>query len=97
MEVALEAGADDVRDEVEVWTIDCDPHSYLAVQEALEKAGVAIENAEVDNIPETRVSLDVDKAETMVKMISWLEDIDDVQNVYANYEMSEEVAARVGG
>ncbi len=97
MEVALEAGADDVRDDEEVWTIDCDPHSYLVVQEALEKSGIAIENAEVDNIPETRVSLDGDKAETMMKMIGWLEDIDDVQNVYANYEMSEEVAARVGG
>lgn len=97
MEVALEAGADDVRDEEEVWTVDCDPHRYLVVKEAIEKAGISIENAEVDNIPETRVALDVDKAETMMKMIGWLEDIDDVQNVYANYEMSEEVAARVGG
>jgi YebC/PmpR family DNA-binding regulatory protein len=97
MEVALEAGADDVRDEEEVWTIDCDPHVYLAVQEALEKAGIQLENAELDHIPETRISLDADKADTMMKLVAWLEDIDDVQNVYANHEMSEEVAARVGG
>jgi YebC/PmpR family DNA-binding regulatory protein len=97
MEAALEAGADDVRDEEEVWTIDCDPHAYPVVQDALGKAGIEAENAEIDNIPETRVMVEGDKAETMVKMISWLEDIDDVQNVYANFEMSEETAARVGG
>ena len=67
------------------------------MQEALAKAGIEIENAEVDNIPETRVALDADRAETMMKMIGWLEDIDDVQNVNANYEVSDEIAARMGG
>jgi YebC/PmpR family DNA-binding regulatory protein len=97
MEVALEAGADDVRDEEEVWTVDCDPHSYLAVQDALSKAEISVENAEVDHIPETRVSLDIERAETMYKLIGYLEDLDDVQNVYANFDVPEDIAARLGG
>jgi YebC/PmpR family DNA-binding regulatory protein len=96
MEVALEAGAEDVRDEEEVWVVDCDPQSYLSIKEAIEEAGIAIENAEVDNIPDTRVPLEGDKAETMVRMMGYLEDLDDVQNVYANFDLSEEDAARLG-
>src|SRR6266545_1362431 len=79
MEVALEAGADDVRDEDEVWTVDCDPHQYPTVQDALARAEIPVENAEVDNIPETRVALDPERAETMFKLIGYLEDLDDVQ------------------
>jgi YebC/PmpR family DNA-binding regulatory protein len=100
MELALEAGAEDVRDEVEVWTVDCDPQNYLTVKEALEAAGIAIENAEVDNIPDTRVALDADKAETMNKLIGWLEDLDDVQNVYANHDAPDDAdqeGAALGG
>jgi YebC/PmpR family DNA-binding regulatory protein len=97
MEVAIEAGADDVRDDDEVWTVDCDPHQYLAVQDALSKAEIPIENAEVDQIPETRVALEGDRAETMFRMIGYLEDLEDVQNVYANFDVSEEDAARLGG
>lgn len=97
MEVALEAGADDVRDDEEVWTIDCDPQRYLSVQDALTQAEIPIENAELDHIPETRVSLDVERAETMFRLIGYLEDLDDVQNVYANFEAPEDVAARMGG
>ncbi len=95
-EVAIEAGADDVRDEDEVWTVDCDPHQYLGVQDALARADIPVENAEVDHIPETRVSLDGDRAETRFKLIGYLEDREDVQNVYANFEVSEEDAARLG-
>jgi YebC/PmpR family DNA-binding regulatory protein len=97
MEVAIDAGADDVRDEDEVWTVDCDPQTYLAVQDALARAEITVENAEVDNIPETRVTLDVERAETMFKLIGYLEDLDDVQNVYANFEVPDEVAARLEG
>ncbi|HWM85273.1 MAG TPA: YebC/PmpR family DNA-binding transcriptional regulator [Kofleriaceae bacterium] len=97
MEVVIEAGADDVRDEEEVWTVDCDPHQYMTVQDALAKAEIPVENAEVDNIPETRVALDGDRAETMYRLIGYLEDLDDVQNVYANFEVSEADEARLGG
>lgn len=97
MEVALDAGADDVRDEDEVWTVDCDPQHYLGVQDALAKAEIAVENAELDHIPETRVTIDVERAETMFKLVGYLEDLDDVQNVYSNFDVPEEVASRLGG
>ncbi|HTE55398.1 MAG TPA: YebC/PmpR family DNA-binding transcriptional regulator [Kofleriaceae bacterium] len=92
MEVAIDAGAEDVRDEVEVWVVDCDPQHYLAVQDALGKAEISVENAEIDNIPETRITLDADRADTMARLIGYLEDLDDVQNVYANYDGPEEAA-----
>lgn len=91
MELALEYGAEDIRDDDEVWTIDCDPTVFLEIKEAVEKAGVEIANAEVDNIPDTRIELDEGKAETMFKMLDMLEDLDDVQNVYANYEVADEI------
>ena len=97
MEVAIEAGAEDVRDEEEVWVVDCEPASYMGVQDALTRADIPVENAELDNIPDTRVALEGDRAETMFKLIGYLEDLDDVQNVYANYDVSEEDAARLGG
>lgn len=97
MEVAIEAGADDVRDDVEVWTVDCDPATFLVVQDALTRAGIAIENAEMDHLPDTRVAVEGPKAESVFKLISWLEDIDDVQTVYANHDVSEEDASRFGG
>ncbi len=96
MELALEAGAEDIRDDEEVWTIDCDPGVYLAVKESLEGAGVEVEHADVDNIPDNRVQVGEDKAETVLKLISALEDLDDVQNVYANYDIDDEVLDRVG-
>ncbi len=86
-----------MRDEDEVWTVDCAPQGFIAVQDALAKAEIPVANAEMDNIPETRVALDSERAETMFKLIGYLEDLDDVQNVYANYEVPDEVAARFGG
>lgn len=94
MEVALEAGAEDVRDDGEVWTVDTEPGSLMAVQDAIQQAGIAIENAEVDNIPDNRVEVPESKAESLLKMLSTLEDLDDVQNVYANYDMPEELIER---
>ncbi|HUS68175.1 MAG TPA: YebC/PmpR family DNA-binding transcriptional regulator [Kofleriaceae bacterium] len=94
MEVAIEAGADDVRDDGEVFTIDCDPTTYLAVQDALAAADIPVENAELDHVPDTRVPVAGDKAESVFKLIAWLEDLDDVQNVYANHDVSDEDAAR---
>ncbi len=96
MEVALEAGAEDIRDDGEVWTIDCEPAAFEAVQAAIAGAGIEPENAELDNLPDTTVQIEEDKAESMLKLIGVLEDLDDVQNVYANFEMSEELMERFG-
>jgi YebC/PmpR family DNA-binding regulatory protein len=91
MELALEAGAEDVRDDDEVWTVECEPSAFLEVQDAIGKAGVEMVNAEIDNVPDNRVEVDDSKAESLLKLISRLEDLDDVQNVYANYDMSDEL------
>jgi YebC/PmpR family DNA-binding regulatory protein len=96
MEIALEAGGDDVRDDGEVWTIETDPSEYMEVKEAIEAAGVTVEHAEVDNIPDTRVEVGEDGAEGVLKLISRLEDLDDVQNVYSNYDISDELVDRFG-
>jgi YebC/PmpR family DNA-binding regulatory protein len=97
MEVGLEAGAEDVRDDDEVWTVDADPGAFLAVKEALESAGIVVEHAEIDNVPDTRVEVGEDKAESLLKMLGLLEDLDDVQEVYANHEISDELMERFGG
>ena len=91
MEVALEAGASDVRDDGELWTVECDPNDLPTVQDAIVGAGIAVADAEVDNIPETRVALEGHKAESMVKLINGLEDLDDVQNVFGNHDLPDDL------
>jgi YebC/PmpR family DNA-binding regulatory protein len=98
MELALENGAEDIRDDDEVWTVDTDPSSFMAVKDAIENAGVAIEHAEVDNIPDTRIEVtDDDTASSVLGLVGALEELDDVQNVYANFDIPDEVIDRVGG
>jgi YebC/PmpR family DNA-binding regulatory protein len=94
MEVALDAGAADVRDDGDVWTVDVDPAHLIAVRDALAAAGIAVEHADVDFVPETRVALDGHKAESMLKLIGLLEDLDDVQNVYGNHDVPDELLER---
>ena len=89
-EVALEAGAEDVADEEEQYEVLTDPTAFIEVREALEKAGFAYESAEVTMIPQTMVKLDGKNAENMLKLMDRLEDNDDVQNVYANFDISTE-------
>lgn len=94
MEIVLEAGAEDVRDDGEVWTVDTEPGSFTVVCDALKTADIAIEHAEVDNVPDNRITVDESKAESLLKMLGTLEDLDDVQNVYANFDMSDELMDR---
>lgn len=89
-EVALEAGADDVADEEEQYEVLTDPATFIEVRETLEKAGFKYESAETTMIPQTMVKLDGKNAENMLKMMDRLEDNDDVQNVYANFDISAE-------
>ena len=86
---AIEAGAQDFSAEDDSYEIICDPASLQAVKESLEKAGVKIATAEVTLVPQTTVSLEGEKAELMIRLMDTLEDHDDVQNVYANFEIEE--------
>jgi len=92
MEQALEAGAEDVNDEEDVWEVLCDPVKFDDVKSKL-AASFAIEEAEVMMIAASRVSLSGKEAEQMLRLLEMLEDLDDVQNVSANCDFEEEVAA----
>ncbi len=87
MEVALEAGADDVvtqADYVEVLTA---PEAFLAVKQAIEAAGMTPFRADVAMRPASTIALDGEAAASVTKLIDWLEDLDDVQNVYTNADL----------
>ena len=90
MEVALEAGAQDVKADAENYEITTEPSEFEAVKQAVEQKGWKIELAEICMIPQTTVKLDGKKAETMLKMMNALDDNEDLQSVSANFDISEE-------
>lgn len=87
-EAALEAGADDVVEEDEQIEVITEPSAFIEVREALEAKGFKHQNAEITMIPQTQIVLEGKQAESMLKMMDKLEDCDDVQNVYANFDIS---------
>lgn len=97
MDIALEAGAEDVLTQedgsIEVLV---DPEGLEGVRRALEAAGLALDAAEVTMRASTTVALGVEDAEKMIRLIERLEDLDDVQSVYSNADISEEILAKVG-
>ncbi len=93
MEVALEAGADDVQKIDEYWEVTCDPKAFEVVRKALESNKIATETAETSYIPTTTVGLDPENGKKMVKLRDILEENDDVQNVYANDDTPEAAMA----
>ena len=96
-EAALEAGAEDVRDEGDVYEVITDPGDFIEVREELVDAGLKPQTAEVSMIPSNTVELEGKPAEQMMKMMEMLEDNDDVQNVYANFDIPEEELTRIMG
>ncbi len=95
MEAAMEAGVEDFSDEGDAIEIVTLPGELSSVQEALAGQGFAPAGAEVSMVPSTSVELDGKDAETMLGLMEALEDLDDVQNVYANFDISEEEMARL--
>nr|WP_090343910.1 YebC/PmpR family DNA-binding transcriptional regulator [Mycolicibacterium malmesburyense]CRL75128.1 YebC/PmpR family DNA-binding regulatory protein [Mycolicibacterium malmesburyense] len=91
----LEAGAEDVNDLGESFEILCDPSDLVAVRTALQDAGIDYESAEAGFEPSVSVPLDADGARKIMKLVDALEDLDDVQNVYTNIDISDEVAAEL--
>lgn len=88
-EAALEAGADDVKEEGEVYEIECAPDTFSDVKEALDKLEIEADHAEVGLVPENYSELDEDKAATLAKLVDILEDNDDVQSVFHNGQFPE--------
>jgi YebC/PmpR family DNA-binding regulatory protein len=89
MNLALEAGADDVRDQGGAWEILTAPEQHEAILQALEKAGIPNESAEIAMVPKNTVKLEGKNAQAMQKLYDALDEHDDVQNVYGNYEVDE--------
>ena len=87
-EAALEAGAEDVTEEDEQFEVTTDPSNFIEVRESLTAKGFKFADAEVTMIPQTMVPLEGKHAESMLKLMDKLEDNDDVQNVYANFDIS---------
>jgi YebC/PmpR family DNA-binding regulatory protein len=97
MEIALEAGADDVKQEGDKFTITCEPTGYAAVSTALTNAGLELEVQELTQLPKNTVDVnDPDEARQVLKLMERLDDHDDVQNVVSNFNIPDEVMAQIG-
>jgi len=92
---AIEAGADDIQVDGATVEIITDPHSFEAVRKAVAATGVAIENAEVTMQPKQTVPVGEDKAASVLRLLEALEEEDDVQQVYANFDIPEDVLERI--
>jgi YebC/PmpR family DNA-binding regulatory protein len=91
LELALEAGAEDLRDAESSWEISTDPTNLNTVAAALAQAGVPVASADVTMLPQTSVPVEGGEARQVLALIESLEDLDDVQAVYANFDISEEL------
>jgi YebC/PmpR family DNA-binding regulatory protein len=93
LELALEGGAEDLNDEGSSWDIVTAPQDFKAVEGALQRAGVAVESSEISMIPTTTIPVDGGDARQVLQLIDSLEELDDVQNVFANFDIPETVMA----
>ena len=91
MTLALEAGAEDMQTEDENFVVTTPPNDFEKVKKALEDGGLVPEVAEITMIPQTYVKLDGKEAQQMLRLVEALEDNDDVQNVYANFDIPDEI------
>ncbi len=93
MEAALEAGAEDVEEQESDYRIVTTPDGFSEVRDALDGAGIPYENAEITMQPQNSIDLDAGTARQTLRLIDALEENDDVQEVYANFDISDEVMA----
>lgn len=94
MDCVLEAGAEDLKTEGEQFEVLTEPGDFDAVSDALTQAGIEMASSEVSMIPDVITEVtDVEQARSILKFIDALEELDDVQDVYANFDLSDEVAA----
>jgi YebC/PmpR family DNA-binding regulatory protein len=96
MEAVLEAGADEVNDLGDSFEVVSEAGDLVKVRTALQDAGIDYESADASFVPSMTVELDADGASKIFRLIDALEDSDDVQNVYANFDVSDEVMEQVG-
>jgi YebC/PmpR family DNA-binding regulatory protein len=91
----LDAGAEEVKESAEAFEVISEPQDLRAVVAALEENGIEYDTDEAEFVPSMQVQLDVDGAKKFLKLVDALEELDDVQNVYSNADLSEEVLAEL--
>ena len=97
MNLVLENGADDLKDDGDNWEILSEPNAYEGVLEAVKKAGITPEVAEIGMVPQNYIKLEGQQVNTMVRLLEALEDQDDVQHVYSNVDFDQAQLEAVAG
>ncbi len=95
LEATLEAGAEEINDLGESWQVLSDPADVVAVRSAVQEAGLDYESAEVEFVPSLAIPVDADAASKVFRLIDAFEDLDDVQNVFTNVDVPEDVMAEL--
>ena len=96
MELALELGAQDVREEESEFEVIADPALFEQIKKTLDQKGLKYIKAQVTKIPQSTVRLEAEKAVSMLKLMEKMEDNDDVQNTYANFDISDDIMEKFG-
>ena len=97
MNISLEAGGEDVKDDGEAWEIVTEPSAYEGVLDAVKKAGITPASSSVSMVPQNYIKLEGQNANTMIRLMEALEDHDDVQNVHANFDIDQKLLEEVAG
>jgi len=97
MNIVLEQGGEDLNDDGENWEITTPPNAFDAVLDAIKKSGAEVAHSEVGMIPQTYVKLEGAAANQMIRLLETLEDADDVQNVYSNFDVDQKQLEEVAG
>jgi len=97
MNIVLESGGEDLKDDGETWEVLTEPSAYETVLEAVKKAGIKPASSSVAMIPQNYIKLEGQHAATMIRLIEALEDHDDVQGVHANFDIDQKVLEEVAG
>jgi transcriptional/translational regulatory protein YebC/TACO1 len=97
MAIVLENGGEDLNDGGDNWEIITDPGAYEAVLEAVKKAGLEVVHSQVGMVPQNYIKLEGSAANQMIRLLEAIEDHDDVQNVYSNFDFDQKQLEEVAG
>ncbi|PYX86748.1 MAG: YebC/PmpR family DNA-binding transcriptional regulator [Acidobacteria bacterium] len=97
MNIILEAGGEDLKDDGETWEVVTEPSAYEGVLEAIKKAGIEPASASVSMVPQNYIKVEGSHASTMIRLMEALEDHDDVQHVHSNFDIDQKLLEEVAG
>jgi YebC/PmpR family DNA-binding regulatory protein len=97
MNIVIEAGGEDLKDDGDNWELITEPSAYEGVLEAVKKASIPVVSSSVSMIPQNYIKLEGQQAAQMIRLLEALEDHDDVQNVHANFDIDQKVLEEVAG